>query len=116
MTSKTPEKQPPAPKSQHGGKRAGAGRKHRKGPDTPTDSALAYLEAVACGAIEGDSLRVAAAKAVMPFQAPRQRAPVKGIAPSAARQSEAANAESAQSEAWALTVQKIRSKHGGAKA
>lgn len=98
------------PKTGRGGKRPGSGPKLRQGPDTPTDSALAYLEAVACGAIEGDSLRVAAAKAVMPFQAPRQRAPVKGLSPTAARQSDAAAAETAQAESWAATVAKIKAR------
>lgn len=70
----------------HGGARPNSGPK-RKG-DRPTtdvqaryDDPLAYLTAVACGEVAGDSLRVAAAKACLPWTTPKARAPAASPSP-----------------------------------
>lgn len=45
------------------------------------EDALTYLEAVVRGDLRADSLRVAAAKIVLPYQKPKVRAPVQSPAP-----------------------------------
>jgi hypothetical protein len=65
-----------------GGFRPGSGRK--KKDRTPTgifDSAEAYLQAVVSGAVAPDALRVAAAKALLSYQTPKTRAPVRSPTP-----------------------------------
>jgi len=71
----------------HGGKRPGAGRprgttaasSHSQAPEAPPtyyEDAESYLAAVVEGREPADALRIAAAKAVMPYQKRRQRVPL----------------------------------------
>jgi hypothetical protein len=70
------------PKNRHGGKRNGAGRKKKKSRIYDPDvAALAYLADVAAGIARPNRDRISAARAVLPYQAPRQRAPVKSPPP-----------------------------------
>lgn len=70
----------------HGGKRAGAGRpkKNRENQDVFPD-AKSYLEAVATGRTFPDAVRVAAAKALLPYESEKKRAPVASPSPAKLR-------------------------------
>lgn len=70
-------------KSKHGGKRAGAGRPAAaRTVYDPGEAALRYLSDVAAGLEPPNRDRIAAARALLPYQAPRRRAPVKSPHPS----------------------------------
>ena len=107
-----------------GGKRPGAGRPkgaktRRTAPSEPSGksyaSVLDYLRAVALGSEPADALRIAAAKAALPFEAPRQRAPVKAL-PARQRQAAQEMAEQSADQAeWLAKAQAIRAKHGKGK-
>lgn len=77
-----------------GGKRLGAGRPKKyaqremfggvpkPAATTPTvvyESAQAYLDAVVAGIEPADPIRVAAAKALLPYETPRSRAPLSAV-------------------------------------
>lgn len=70
----------------HGGQRAGAGRPPKvsapsKGSGASRYATAAdYLAAVVSGAEEPNATRVAAARAMLPYERPRQRAPVRAAA------------------------------------
>ncbi len=100
----------------HGGARPGSGRKPKtnEAPAAPTRyaDALAYLTAVVCGQEPADGLRIAAAKAVLPFQAPKARAPVESPAPRALRAATERGADAADNAAWLRREAEVRSRHG----
>jgi hypothetical protein len=100
----------------HGGARPNSGPKPKG--DRPTtdvqaryDDPLAYLIAVATGETPGDSLRVAAAKAALPWTTPKKRAPPASPSPQKL-QAATQRAEARASEAdFASRAAEIRRKH-----
>lgn len=100
--------------AQHGGKRAGAGRKPKA--QGRYDSAYAFLVAVACG-IEKASpeQRVAAARAVLPYEQPKRRATKPSPKPADLRAQEVIQHAKADDQAWSERAASIRSKHGRTK-
>lgn len=98
----------------HGGARPGAGRPKKTSAKPPTgaasryESALAYLQAVALGREAPDGLRIAAAKAVLPYEAPKRRATVESPPPRSLRKKEQAQAESSETAAWNEKQRAIR--------
>jgi hypothetical protein len=101
----------------HGGARVGAGRppgsKTRK-TDTPDEGvnryvdALTYLEAVVRGDEPADGLRIAAAKVVLPYQAPKQRAPVESPPPKALRAQQTRSTEADINTDWSRRAEEVR--------
>jgi hypothetical protein len=93
-----------------GGARPGAGRP-KKAPPEPSGiyyaDAEAYLAAVVEGHEPPDQLRIAAAKALMAYQKPKQRAPVASPPP---RKLAESAAKAADSE-FAAKAAAIRAKH-----
>jgi GTP cyclohydrolase III len=97
----------------HGGKRAGAGRKPRA--QGRYDSAYDFLVAVARGIEQASpEQRVAAARAVLPYEQPRRRAPKPSPRPSQLQATEAVQEASADDKAWRERADRIRKKHGRA--
>lgn len=102
----------------HGGARAGSGRKPKTAtPAAPPaathfDDPLAYLIAVATGAEPGDGLRVAAAKAALPYTQPRKRAPVASPPPTKLRASAERAGDNAKSDDFARRAAEVRRRHG----
>ena len=99
----------------HGGPRAGAGRPKgaKNTPEIPRTprvyrDALEYLEAVVRGDEPPDGQRIAAARVVLPFQAPKQRAPIASPTPRKLKQIEARQAERDISEAWSKRSNAVR--------
>lgn len=103
----------------HGGKRPGAGRP--KGSPTRRTSpgeasgaefvdVLSYLRAVALGQEPADGLRIAAAKAALPYESPRRRAPVTSASPKQQRQAADAGEEADARAEWKLRAAAIRAK------
>ena len=98
----------------HGGARVGAGRpkgatpsKRSKTEPAPRaeepklyEDALQYLEAVVRGEIPADSLRVAAARIVLPYQRPKQRAPMASPPPNLLRVNSAAKVAKDAKDDW----------------
>ena len=99
---------------QHGGKRAGAGRKPKA--QGRYDSAYAFLVAVACG-IEKASpeQRVAAARAVLPYEQPRRRATKPSPKPAELRAQESIHDAKAEDQEWRERADRIRAIHGRTK-
>jgi hypothetical protein len=108
----------------HGGARPGSGRKpknHAPGaPPTPAtppiaparyDDALAYLAAVVRGDERPDSLRIAAAKAVLPFQEPKKRAPVASPPPTKLRAATERGIEAAAVDDFTRRADAVRARH-----
>ena len=101
------------PKGRHGGKRRGAGRPKKgvaKVYTHPEDAALRYLSDVAAGVVEPNRDRITAARACLPYQAPRQRAPVKSPRPTALQQKSDLGKQRAAEEDWDRKVIEIRSR------
>lgn len=99
----------------HGGARPGAGRKPKVKTEAPAaatryDDALAYLAAVVRGDEPPDGLRIAAAKAVLPFQEPRKRAPVESPAPTKIRAASQRTAERVEQDDFARRAAEVRRK------
>ena len=101
----------------HGGARPGAGRpkgttKRAETPRTPRiyDDALAYLEAVVRGDEPPDGQRIAAARVVLPFQVPKQRAPVASPTPRKMKQIEERAAEKAIADDWSKRSDVVRAR------
>lgn len=101
----------------HGGARVGAGRpegaKTRKASaDNPVparfDDPLSYLIAVATGETAGDALRVAAAKAALPWTTAKKRAPVESPAPRALRAKTERDLDAAVEGEWQARAAKVR--------
>lgn len=99
-------------RKQHGGKRPGAGRP-RKAAGAIYDSALAFLTAVARG-IEPASpeQRVAAARAVLPYEQPKTRAPKKSPPPERLRAAADLQSTAAAQDEWRAKAEQIRARHG----
>lgn len=93
-----------------GGARLGAGRPKKDAPK-PTGiiyaDAESYLAAVVEGHEPGDQLRIAAAKALMAYQKPKQRAPVASPSPRRLAASAVLNAEAE----FAARAAAVRAKH-----
>jgi hypothetical protein len=102
------------PRANSGGARLGAGRPKKERPPTARqyEDAIAYLDAVVSGAEQPDAVRVAAAKALLPFQSPRKRAPVASAPPRQLQQAAQLDAESAAREAWRAKSAEIRARLG----
>ena len=100
----------------HGGARKGAGRPRKQRPATSRafESAQAYLEAVIAGTEQPDALRIAAARALLPFQSAPSRAKASETAPREMRRRENQQAEEAARAAWRERSAAVRAKHRGA--
>ena len=98
----------------HGGARVGAGRKPKAAADAPEASPtmfadpLAYLIAVSTGAVPGDALRVAAAKAALPYTQPKARAPVASPPPQKLRAATERHADKAEADDWQRRAAEVR--------
>lgn len=114
-----------------GGKRPGAGRPkkyaqremfgHPSGKSTDTqadstrvyDTAEAYLAAVAQGIESPDPARISAAKALLPYQNSRTRAPLAAASkPKALQAAKRADDQSSAQEQWRQKAAEIRARHG----
>lgn len=69
---------------------------------------MEYLEAVVRGDEPPDGQRIAAARVVLPFQAPKQRAPIASPTPRKLKQIEARQAERDIAEAWSKRADAVR--------
>lgn len=100
-------------KGRSGGARQGAGRpkKQRLPTAREYEGALDYLAAVVRGNEEPDCVRVQAARALLPYQAPRQRAPVSARTPKQLQHGEQLDAEAAAREEWRKRSAAIRARH-----
>ncbi len=100
---------------QHGGKRAGAGRKPKD--RTPAsgepkfDTAEAYLQAVVAGSIAADPVRVQAARTLIQYQRTKERAPKRSPPPKELEQRETLAVESAVADEFEKKAREIRAKH-----
>lgn len=100
-------------KGKSGGARPGAGRPPKQHETTghQYDSAESYLQAVVAGTEPPDPVRVQAAKSLMAYQQPKQRAkPVSKTPTELARQNERSTEQQTQ-EAWRQKAEAIRAKH-----
>jgi hypothetical protein len=97
-----------------GGARPGAGRPKKRRPPTAREykDAVDYLAAVVSGAEQPDAVRVAAAKALLPFQSPRQRAPVASPPPRQLQHKSQLSNEEAAREAWKAKSAEVRARLG----
>lgn len=80
-------------------------------PDTGPlefEDAQSYLRAVVKGTTPADPVRVGAARALLPFERARQRAPVKGPTPQQLDRRDAQSAEQELLEAWAQKAATVR--------
>lgn len=96
-----------------GGARPGAGRKPKQRESTGAqyETAEQYLAAVVAGTEPPDPIRVQAAKSLMAYQQPKQRAkPISKTPTELARHNER-SAEQQEQEAWRLKAEAIRRKH-----
>lgn len=111
-----------------GGARPGAGRKKgaRKSngylapdPSSATgkkySTAEAYLAAVVSGDEPPDRDRIAAAKAMMPYQTAKVRAPVKTPAPKTMQKNQEQEQAEIQREAWQRKKEEVRRRLGKVK-
>lgn len=71
-----------------------------------------YLSAVVSGDEAPDPVRVAAAKALLPFQSARQRVPLRSSPPRQLQEKEKIAAEAAAREEWCQRANEIRARHG----
>ena len=94
-----------------GGKRPGAGRpkKDRTNQDY-FESAEQYLEAVVQGRTTPDAVRVSAARALIKYQTPQQRAPLKSPTPTQIRDQEARSIEQAKLSEFEQKAAEIKRK------
>lgn len=69
-----------------------------------------YLEAVVRGDEPADGPRIAAARVVLPFQAPKQRAPIASPTPRKLKQIEAREAERAIADDWTKRATAVRAR------
>jgi len=107
------------PRKNAGGARAGAGRPKRA-PAAPVAAveyhdAQSYLEAVVRGREPADQVRVQAAKAILPFQVRRQRAPLAAPPPRAMQHAADLSAEEQAREAWRRKSEEVRARHARGK-
>lgn len=95
-----------------GGARPGAGRKKKdRTPKGKFENAMEYLKAVVCGQIAPDALRVSAAKAILPYEAPKSRTKVESPSPKKLRSKEAAESEKSNLLEFEKKAAKIRAKY-----
>lgn len=99
-------------KGKSGGARPGAGKPRKQHPASGATyaSAVDYLAAVVAGDELPDPARVAAAKALLPFQSPRQRAPLRSKPPRQLQDSEKIAAEAAARDEWTQKAAAIRAR------
>lgn len=99
-------------RKRHGGKRPGAGRP-KANPGGVYCSALEYLAAVARG-LEPASVeqRVAAARAVFPYEQPRRRATKESPSPTRLREAEQVVSAKDERAEWRVRAAEIRARHG----
>ena len=102
------------PRANSGGARAGAGRPKKARPPTARqyEDAIAYLAAVVSGAEQPDAVRVAAAKALLPFQSPRTRAPIKSPPPRQLQSQADMSKQRDAQEDWNRKALEIRTRMG----
>lgn len=94
----------------HGGKRAGAGRKAKVGGVYET--AYDFLVAVARGLEQSSpEQRVAAARAVLPYEQPKKRATKPSPRPEQLRSAEERQESDAAQDEWSRKAASIRDKH-----
>ncbi|MBN3789708.1 hypothetical protein [Burkholderia sp. Ac-20353] len=77
---------------------------------TRYDNALTYLEAVVRGDEPADPLRIAAARIVLPYQAPKTRAPVESPPPSRLRANEKRARESSEADDWEKRAEAVKAR------
>lgn len=95
-----------------GGVRPGAGRKKKDRTGQQFyENALEYLKAVTQGDVEPDALRISAAKAVLPYEAPKQRTKLKSARPDQLRQKEERAIEENNLLIFEEKAAKIRAKY-----
>jgi len=102
--------------AEHGGVRPGAGRKKkdRSGQNFFAD-AESYLLAVVQGRAVADAVRVQAAKTLIGYQTPKQRAPVKSKPPAELHKTALASVEKAKIEEFEKKAAAVREKFKGVK-
>lgn len=83
-------------------------RRARAADGPAFESAESYLSAVVAGREPADPVRVGAARALLPFERARQRAPVKGLAPRELDARDAKAAEKEMLDAWAEKAKRVR--------
>ncbi len=100
-------------KGKSGGARPGAGRPPQQHEPTGTHYATAeeYLQAVVAGIEPPDPIRVQAAKSLMAYQQPKQRAKPASKTPAQLRRQSEVGAESAAQAEWRAKAEDIRRKH-----
>jgi hypothetical protein len=105
-----------ASKRTRGGARPGAGRPKTERPDTGIryQTAEEYLAAVIAGKEPPDPLRIAAAKALLPYENAPTRAKASQRAPKDMRRKELSAAEKAARDEWRALSATVRARHRGA--
>lgn len=101
----------------HGGARPGAGRPKKASKASASSpgryaDALAYLAAVVRGDEPPDGLRVAAARALLPYQSPKAAVPVESPPPRALRAKQVRQADAEASADWEQKAAAVRARHG----
>jgi hypothetical protein len=79
-------------------------------PAVEFDSAQDYLSAVVRGATPPDPVRVGAARALLPFERARQRAPMKGKTPTQLDRSDKQAGDQALLDQWAEKAKAVRAR------
>lgn len=100
-------------KGRSGGARPGAGRPPKQHEPTGSqyDSAEAYLAAVVAGVEPPDPVRVQAAKCLMGYQQPKQRAKPMSKSPGQLHRQNELSAEAVAKAEWRARAEEIRRKH-----
>lgn len=95
-----------------GGYRPGSGRKKKdRTPGGKYENALEYLKAVTQGEVVPDALRISAAKAVLPYETPKQRTKPKSQTPTELRKKEERAIEEDKLLEFNEKAKKIRAKY-----
>ncbi|NPU91921.1 MAG: hypothetical protein HPY82_08405 [Gammaproteobacteria bacterium] len=96
-----------------GGARPGAGRppKQREPTGTQYETAEGYLQAVVAGTEPPDPVRVQAAKSLMAYQQPKQRAKPVSKTPTQLHNQSETKAEAAAQAEWRAKADEIRKRH-----
>jgi hypothetical protein len=81
-------------------------------PQQRYEDAEAYLLAVVRGDVPPDPVRVSAARAILPYQRRRERAPLKGDTPKRMAERTQHDAQAQELEAWAETEKRVRARVG----
>ena len=77
------------------------------------ETAQEYLAAVVAGRVVADPVRVSAARALLPFERAKQRAPIKSEKPADLHRQSEKDAERAQLDAWERRTADIRARAKG---